>query len=99
MGPDHRELIESVAGAATRNFDWSLDLANALGRAEEWEVYLWSALIYAWSTMELSENKYRRVLYWLGKTELYPKHNREIAKALYSLVKPDGPSYALSLLP
>lgn len=98
-GPDHRELIESVAEAVRRNFNWGLDLADALGEREEWDVYLWSALIYAWSTMELSEGQYRKVLYWLGKTELHPKHNREIAKALYALVKPNGPSYALNLLP
>ena len=98
-GPDHRKLIENIAETVRRNFNWGLDLANALGRAEEWEVYLWSALIYAWSTMELNEDKYRKVLYWLGKTELYPKHNREIAKVLYTLVRHDGPSYASDLLP
>ena len=98
-GPDHRELIENIAETVRRNFNWGLDLANALGRAEEWDVYLWSALIYAWSTMELNEDKYRKVLYWLGKTELYPKHNREIAKVLYTLVRHDGPSYASDLLP
>ena len=98
-GPDHRELIENIAETVRRNFNWGLDLANALGRTEEWDVYLWSALIYAWSTMELNEDKYRKVLYWLGKTELYPKHNREIAKVLYTLVRHDGPSYGSDLFP
>ena len=98
-GPDHRELIENVAAATRQNFDWGLDLANALGGAEKWDVYLWSALIYAWSTMELTEDKYRKVLYWIAKTELYPKHNREIVKVLYALVKNDGLSYTLNLLP
>lgn len=98
-GPDHRELIENIAAAVRRNFDWGLDLANVLGRAEEWAVYLWSALIYAWSTMELHEDKYRKVLYWLGKTELHPRHNREIAEVLYKLLREDGSSYILTLLP
>lgn len=98
-GPDHRELIESVAEAARRNFDWGLDLADALAGAEEWDVYLWSALIYAWSTMELSEYKYRKVLYWLGKNELHPRHNREIAKVLYKLLREGDSSYVLNLLP
>ena len=96
--PEHSGLIENVAEAARRNFDWGLDLANVLGAVEEWDVYLWSALIYAWSTMELSEDKYRKVFYWLGKTELHPKHNREIAKVLQALVKSDSRSYALNLL-
>ena len=98
-GPDHRELIESIAEAARRNFDWSLDLANVLDRAEKWDVYLWSALIYAWSTMELNEDKYRKILYWLGKTELHPRHNSEIAKVLYKLLREDDSSYVLTLLP
>ena len=98
-GPDYRELIESVVEAARRNFDWDLNLAGALSRTEEWDAYLWSALIHAWSTMELDEDKHRKVLCWLGKVDLYPKHNREIAEALYALVKHDGPVYALNLLP
>ena len=98
-GPDHRELIESIAEAVRRNFDWGLDLADALGEREEWDVYLWSTLVYAWSKMELSEGQYRKVLYWLGKTELHPKHNREIAKVLYKLLREDDSSYVLTLLP
>ncbi len=96
--PEHSGLIENVAEATRRNFDWGLDLANVLGAVEEWDVYLWSALIYAWSTMELSEDKYRKVFYWLGKTELHPKHNRKIAKVLHALVKFHSRSYALNLL-
>ena len=98
-GPDYRELIENVAEAVRRNFNWGLDLANALGEVEEWDVYLWSVLIYAWSTMELNEDKYRKVLYWLGKTELHPRHNREIAKVLYKLLREGDSSYVLNLLP
>ena len=49
--------------------------------------------------MELDEDKHRKVLYWIGKTELHPKYNREIANVLYALVKDRGTSYALDLLP
>ena len=49
--------------------------------------------------MELDEDKHRKVLYWIGKTELHPKYNREIANALYTLVKNGGLPYALNLLP
>ena len=97
--PNRREPVDNVEEAATQSFDWGLNLADALGRAEEWGADLWSALISAWSKMELSEDEYRRVLYWLGKADLYPKHNRGIAEALYASVKNDGPSYALDLLP
>ena len=97
--PNRRGLIDNVAEAARRNFDWGLNLADALSRTEEWDAYLWSALIHSSSTMELDEDKHRKVLYWFSKPELYPKHNREIAEALYAFVKPGGPSYALNLLP
>ena len=97
--PEHRGLIEAIAAATRQDFNWGLGLADALGRAERWEVYLWSALIYAWSTMELSEDRYRKVLCWLGKAELQPRHNREIAKVLYKLLREDSSSYVLTLLP
>ena len=104
---NHLEYIglkESVAGATRQNFDWGLDLAKALDRAQKGDVYLWSTLIYAWSTMELGEVRHCEVLSWLDKTELYLKHNSEITseitKVLYRLVvKEDSVSYALNLLP
>jgi len=74
-------------------------LADALAKDEKWDVHFWSDLIGAWSEMELDEDKHRKVLYWIGKTRLHPKHNREIANALYALVKDGGASYALNLLP
>ena len=98
-GPDRRGLIENVTEAAKQDFEWGLDLADELGRLEEWDADLWSALIRAWSTMELDEDKYGKVLSWLGKVELHPKHNREIAEALYTLVKNDGPAYVFNILP
>ena len=98
-GPGYSGIIESIAEATREDFDWGLDLAEALNRAEQWDVDLWTALIYAWSTMELGEDRHRKVLRWLGKTELYPKHNRAIADALYTLVKDGGFDYTLDLLP
>ena len=99
MAPATARIIESIAEATRQNFDWGLDLAEALNRVEQWDIYPWTALIYAWSTMELGEDRHRKVLRWLGKTELYPKHNREIAKVLYKLVQGDSVSYAVNLLP
>ena len=96
---NRRTLLNHVAEAATQNFDWGLDLANVLGEAEKWDTDLWSTLIHAWSRMELDENRYSKVLSWLGKVELHPRYNREIADALYALLREDRSSYALNLLP
>ena len=98
-GRDLFGLRRDVAEAARQNFDWGLDLADALAKDGEWDVYFWADLIRAWSEMKLDEDKYRKVLYWIGKTELHPKHNHEIASTLHALVKDGGNSYALNVLP
>ena len=70
-----------------------------MAKEGEWDVHFWADLIRAWSEMKLDEDEYRKVLHWLGKAELYPKHNREIASTLHELVKDGGTPYALNLLP
>lgn len=102
--PDHRELLDrrellvNVAGAVRQNFDWSLDLADALARTGEWDGDLWPILIQSWSKIELDEDKHSKALYWLGKTELYPEHSRIIAHSLYALMREGNTAYALNLL-
>lgn len=97
--PNRRGLLIGVTEATKQNFDWSLDLADALAETGEWNVDLWSVLIRSWSEMALDEDTHCKVLHWLGKTELYPEHNSTIAEALYALVKQGGTYYALNLLP
>ena len=99
FGRDLMGLRDNVAKAAKQDFDWGLSLANALAKGGKWDVHFWSDLIGAWSGMDLDEDKHRKVVYWLGKDELYRKHNREIADVLYALVKDGGTSYAVKLLP
>ena len=98
-GRDLMRLRIDVAVAAKQNFDWGLDLADALAKNGEWNDHFWAYLIRAWSEMVLDEDKYRKVLHWLGKAELHPKHNRAISDVLYALVKDDGVSHTLNLLP
>ena len=97
-GPTRRGFIQSLSEATRRDFDWSLGLADAFGGTGQWDVYPWSALINTWGEMELEEDQYLPVFTWLESTQLYPKHSREIADALYALVKNGGPSYAFQLL-
>ena len=72
-GRDFLGLRRDVAEAARQNFDWGLELADALANDGEWDVHFWADLIRAWSEMKLDEDEYRKVLYWIGKTELYPE--------------------------
>ena len=92
-------LRSNVRKATRRNFDWGLDLADSLAEDGEWDVHFWADLIRVWSEIWLDEDKYRKVLHWLGKVELHRKYSREIANKLYSLVKDGGVSYALNVLP
>ena len=98
-GPTHATLIQNLAEATRRNFDWSLRLAQALGGIGKWDVYPWYALINTWGQMELEEHQHLQVFTWLESPRLYPKHSREIADALSALVEDGGPSYAIRLLP
>ena len=95
---DRRELLVNVSEAVRQNFDWGLDLANALARTGEWDSDLWSVLIQSWSKIELDEDSHSKALYWLGKTELYPEHSRIIAHSLYALMREGNTTYALNLL-
>ena len=97
--PEREGLVDAVREAAKQEFDWGLDLADALAGAGEWNAGLWSGLIRAWSGMDLDEDKPRTVFNRLGRVELYAKHAREIADALEALVENDGSPYALNLLP
>ncbi len=95
---DRRELLVNVLEAVKQNFDWGLDLADALARAGEWDSDLWPVLIQSWSKIELDEDKHCKVFHWLGKTELYPEHSRIIAHSLYALLKGGSTTCALNLL-
>ena len=98
-GPSRRGLLVVVAEGIKQNFDWGLELADALAEAGEWDIDLWSVLIRSWSKMELDKDKHSKVLRQISKTDLYPEHHSTIADALYALVKNGGTSYALDLLP
>ena len=98
-GRDFLGLRRDVAEAARQNFDWGLELADALAKDGKWDVHFWYDLIRAWSGMTLGEDRHSKVLHRLGKIELHPKYNREIANELYALVKDGGVSYALNVLP
>ena len=99
LGPSRDGLVNAVQEAVEQKFDWGLGLADALAKAGEWDADLWSGLMRAWSGMNLDEDEHREVLNRLCRVELYRKHAREIADALKALVKDEGTSYAVNLLP
>ena len=91
--------IDTLSQAIQQNFHWSMQLADAMASDGKWDAYPWRALIDTWSSLGLDLERHTQVLGWLERTELFSNHSLEIAYALYALVKNDGPSYALNLLP
>ena len=96
-GPDRGALLSVVEEAATRRFEWGLDLANAMAKLNTWDTDLWPCLMRAWSR-ELDEANHRRVLGYLANQQLYPKHARPIADALRAPVRDGGLAYSAVLL-
>ena len=97
--PVIRGEIERLKRAIKEDYDRGLNLTNTLVEAELWDSNLWRVLIETWAKMELDINQHRQVLEYFARTELCKKYSYEITDGLYALVKTDGPSYALELLP
>ncbi len=98
LGPDRDGLSCAVEEASIQNFEWGLDLADALAESGHWDSDLWPSLMRAWSR-ELDVSKHREVLDRLGKAELYPKHVRSVTGVLHAIAKDGDLPYAADLLP
>ena len=98
------DLTTAVTKAARQNFDWSLELADALAEAGEWETGVWKVLICAWrfdqesDEENLSKDQFRKVLVLLDDQNLHGKDERDyyIIWTLRSLI---SAPYAIELLP
>ena len=97
LGPSRSGLLHAVEQAATKRFEWGIDLADALAESADWDADLWPPLIRAWSR-ELDVDRHGKVLQRLGNAKLYPRHARPVADALCTLVKDGGLPYAAELL-
>ena len=94
---DRYDLLSKVGEAATQDFEWGLELADALAESGNWDTDIWSPLIRAWAC-ELDEDRHRQVLIRLARPEIHSNHPRAVADVLQSLVKDGGLTYATSLL-
>ena len=94
---DRVGLARAVEGAATNDFEWGMDLANALAQSGTWDSDLWRPLANSWAR-RTEENEQRKILRRLRSTELYETHARPVAETLSALIRDDGMSYASGLL-
>ena len=93
---DRSDLLSKVREAASRDFKWGLELADALAASSDWKTDLWSPLMEAWAS-EPDVERHRQVLVRLSQPYLQSAHPRSVAKVLQALVKNGGLPYAAGL--
>ncbi len=93
--PDRLGLNIAVSDAAKRDFQWGLELADALAKRRNWDTDLWNTLLRLWSETELDQNRVRQVIQQLERVELQRKCARTIAEFLYNLVTDDKTQHYL----
>ncbi len=98
LGPDREGLVITIKETVKRQFEWGIELATALEDAGKWNADLWYGMIHAWSEIYLDEERYKEVLQWLSRTELYCEHARTIADSLSAFLRNETKPYALSML-
>ena len=88
LGPSRGGLLLSVEEAATRQFDWGIELSDALIDDSQWDSDLWTALLRAWSKSELNDQQRQRVLERLRSADLREAQVVPIADFLCESHKP-----------
>ncbi len=100
-------LADAVMNASKEKFKWSLELADALAEAGEWDIDAWYGLIRGWyrnegiSGTDLNKKRYRKALERIRHDHLYGKAKiaHAIVETLQALVINGGTEYASELLP
>ena len=82
LWPDRHDLITTVTHAATREFHWGADLADALAGRERWDADLWISLFRTWREGKLTEEQVTRVFGYLGEVALLVAHTARVADLL-----------------
>ena len=91
FGPSRTGLLTCIERAATQNFQWGLDLADALILGNHWETEIWRALLGAWSNTDLNIERRLEVFPRLDRTELHDAHIRTICDFLHESAKASAP--------
>ncbi len=97
--PDRLGLDIAVSDAAKRDFQWGLDLADAVAKRRNWDTDLWNTLMRLWSETELDEIMTCNVLKRLERNDLHEKYARPIADFLFTLVRDRDTQLVHKLLP
>jgi len=93
FGPSRRGLLDTVREAATRNYEWGLNLARELAVRKLWNVDLWPAIVQSWNSNSLTVTQWKEVFEFLQANQsVLPESRREIAVLLSEGTKGTTPS-------
>ncbi len=98
LDPDRGGLQIAVEEAAKQDFDWSLQLADTLAVAGNWQTDLWPPILLSWCG-EHGQVQYGGVLGYLKSPELHAQHGRLVVEALIAVLTNATVSNASALLP
>lgn len=98
LGPNRGGLQIAVEEAAKQDFAWSLQLADTLGVAGNWQTDLWPPLLRSWCG-EHGQVQYGRVLGYLKSPDLHAQHGRLVVEALIAVLTNATVPNAFALLP
>ena len=82
MGPDRADMLRVVRDAASRDFDWAMEIVDALIQRRAWDSDLWATVLLDLSVNELDGDRCRRVLQVLDRIELYCRQAKLVASVL-----------------
>ena len=94
---DRIGLVGVVEEATTKNFQWGIELADALAQSKSWETDLWPPLMKSWARQR-GEQEQDKVLDRLLQSELQKPHVRTVAETLMTLVNEGNLSHGSGLL-
>ena len=95
---DRIGLGNSLREAASRNFQWGMELADTLAKSEDWDTDFWSSLMKSWAQLQ-GEDEQHQALDRLLQSELHKCHTREVAETLTKLLREGKLSHSSGLLP
>ncbi|MYK33760.1 MAG: DUF4020 domain-containing protein [Chloroflexi bacterium] len=93
-GPNREGVKDAIREALRQDYEWGFKLASALVANENWDSYIWSSIVEAWSD-ELTARQHRQVLQLLDQPALLAEHPSELSDLLLSLVKKNTAPYPL----
>ena len=92
--PDDGRILSRIEEASTRNFEWGVELADALSESGNWETRIWERLLRSWAR-DLDTDAIGQIFSRVTNIELLQRRPKEIVEVLYAFVKTGDQSDAL----